>query len=157
MNQIEMEPNMPDHIQRVVVEYNELINKVNPLNSFITSSEIFPTLPVAEQSRMKRQFKLMVDYAIVLAERINAVVHSDSTPAPLTFGEQLVGLSFNPAGDVNVHRAKEICAELADMLENENRKSNLGAMPLTDLLYKHALGKVLDAQMNVVKVLTIKK
>lgn len=75
----------------------------------------------------------------------------------MTFGEQLVGLTFNPSGDQKVQRAKEICAELADMLEAEHREKNLGAMPLTDTLYKHAIGKVLDAQMNVVKILTIKK
>jgi len=75
----------------------------------------------------------------------------------LTFGEQLVGLSFNPSGDQKVSRVKEICAELADILETEYREKNLGGMPLTDTLYQHAIGEVLNAQMNAVKVLTLRK
>jgi hypothetical protein len=75
----------------------------------------------------------------------------------LTFGEKLVGLNFNPSADDKVTKAKQICAELADMLEKEYREKNLGAMPLTDTLYKHAVGEVLNAQMNAVKVLTLRK
>jgi hypothetical protein len=75
----------------------------------------------------------------------------------LTFGEQLVGLTFNPSGDEKVQRAKEICAELADMLDEYARKHNLMAYPLTDTMYKNAIGEVLNAQMNAVKILTIKK
>ena len=74
----------------------------------------------------------------------------------LTFGEQLVGLTFNPSGDAKVQRAKELCAELADMLEEAARAKNLQAYPLTSTMYNHALGEVLNAQMNVVKVLTLK-
>lgn len=32
----------------------------------------------------------------------------------LTFGQRLVGLTFNPSGDDKVGRAKQLCAELAD-------------------------------------------
>jgi hypothetical protein len=74
----------------------------------------------------------------------------------LTFGEQLVGLTFNPSGDAKVQRAKELCAELADMLEETARAKNLQAYPLTSAMYNHAIGEVLNAQMNVVKVLTLK-
>jgi hypothetical protein len=75
----------------------------------------------------------------------------------LTFGEQLVGLNFNSSGDKTVNRVKEICAELADILESNYREHNLGGMPLTNALYNHAIGEILNAQMNVVKVLTLKK
>jgi hypothetical protein len=73
---------------------------------------------------------------------------------PMTFGEKLVGLTFNPSGDPNVQRAKELCAELADLL-NEKADPN-SERPLCRLLFDKAIGDILDAQMNVVKVLTFK-
>jgi len=80
----------------------------------------------------------------------------EGTERPMTFGEQLVGLTFNPSGDPKVHRAKEICAELADMLDETARAKNLQAYPLSSSMYTHAIGEVLNAQMNVVKILTLK-
>lgn len=74
----------------------------------------------------------------------------------LTFGEQLVGLTFNPSGNPEVQRAKELCAELADMVDTISRKNNLRAYPLSDSLYTHTIGQILNAQMNVVKLITLK-
>lgn len=71
-----------------------------------------------------------------------------------TFGEKLVGLTFNPSGDQKVQRAKELCAELADLLNNH--MSNKESWPLEQQLYNHTIGEILNAQMNVVKVLTLK-
>jgi hypothetical protein len=76
------------------------------------------------------------------------------TERQMTFGEKLVGLTFNPSNDQNVQRAKELCAELADLL-NENADPN-SERPLCRLLFDKAIGDILDAQMNVVKVLTFK-
>ena len=72
----------------------------------------------------------------------------------LTFGEKLVGLTFNPSGDVNVQRAKELCAELADLVKDEFTQSECSA--LQRQLFDHAIGEILNAQMNAVKVLTFK-
>ena len=72
----------------------------------------------------------------------------------MTFGEKLVGLTFNTSGDENVNRAKELCAELADLLNN-NADPN-SERPLCRLLFDKAIGDILDAQMNIVKVLTFK-
>lgn len=74
----------------------------------------------------------------------------------LTFGEQLVGLQFNPGQNPEVAQVKTMFAEIADILEKEYRRRNLGAYPFTARLYDHAIGEVLNAQMNVVKVLTLK-
>lgn len=71
-----------------------------------------------------------------------------------TFGEKLVGLTFNPSGDPKVQRAKELCAELADLLEDH--MSSKETWPLEQQLYNHTIGEILNAQMNVVKVLTLK-
>lgn len=72
-----------------------------------------------------------------------------------TFGELLVGLTFNPSGNPKVQRAKEICAELADLVyvTHLNRlESDFG-----NTLYNHTIGEILNAQMNVVKILTLEQ
>lgn len=88
-----------------------------------------------------------------------------------TFGEKLVGLTFNPSGDEKVQRAKELCAELADLLNDDYnskyneelaylRENNYNYKPhsgLKEKLYWHTIGEVLNAQMNVVKILTFKE
>lgn len=77
-----------------------------------------------------------------------------TTPQPMTFGQQLVGLTFNPSGDDKVSKAKQLCAELADLLNDDFYSSETS--PLKSQLYNHAVGEILNAQMNVVKVLTLK-
>lgn len=74
---------------------------------------------------------------------------------PLTFGQQLVGLSFNPSGDPRVQRAKELCAELADLVYEDNKVLSVDNTVKHHLLH-HTYGEILNAQMNVVKVLTLK-
>ena len=71
-----------------------------------------------------------------------------------SFGEQLVGLSFNPSGDADVHRVKELAAEMAEILKR--RYTSDGRSAVKSLLFDHAVGEILNAQMNVVKVITMK-
>jgi hypothetical protein len=70
----------------------------------------------------------------------------------LTFGEKLVGINFNPSADDKVAKAKRLCAELADLL-NEHNESKERSQD-SQRLFSHAVGEILNAQMNVVKVLT---
>lgn len=72
----------------------------------------------------------------------------------MTFGEKLVGLTFNPSNDDKVAKAKKLCADLADLLFEDDRQSERSSMK--DLLLPHAYAEILNAQMNVVKVLTLK-
>lgn len=72
----------------------------------------------------------------------------------MTFGESLVGVAFNPSGDDKVAKAKQLCADLADLLEEDCRHKE--TTRLGSKLYDHAIGEILNAQMNVVKVLTLK-
>ena len=75
----------------------------------------------------------------------------------MSFGEKLVGLTFNPSGDDKVAKAKKLCAELADLLnENCAPESDEWNDYVKRMLRDHAFTAILDAQMNVVKVLTIK-
>lgn len=73
----------------------------------------------------------------------------------MTFGQKLVGLTFNPSGDPKVQRAKELCAELADLIYQDNEIIVLNNTVKHHLLH-HTYGEILNAQMNVVKVLTLK-
>lgn len=70
----------------------------------------------------------------------------------LTFGEKAVGLTFNPSGDEKVLKAKQLCAELIDLLnnvrgDNRNEQSRLCSIAITDIQ---------GAQMWAVKALTWK-
>ncbi len=77
-----------------------------------------------------------------------------SSPWQPTFGEKLVGITFNPSGDPKVQRVKELCAELADLVSDEyNSRENTY---LVKVLYDHTLVEILNAQMNAVKLLTFK-
>lgn len=71
----------------------------------------------------------------------------------LTFGEKLVGVSFNPSKDPNVDEAKRLCAALADLVE-QNYK-NHDSTNLGKRLFEHTIGEILNAQMNTVKCLTL--
>lgn len=62
---------MEAYQERVVAEKAELDKKLAKLNEF-GKGDVFPTLPEAEQERLKRQSKIMDDYSVVLGERIDA-------------------------------------------------------------------------------------
>lgn len=71
-------------------------------------------------------------------------------------GEQLIGLNFNPSGQDDIATVKRACAYLIDVIE-KNREEHTHNKTLTrnrELLVDHAIGEIINAQMNVVKVLT---
>jgi len=72
----------------------------------------------------------------------------------LTFGEKLVGLNFNPSNDDKVSKAKKLCADLADLLNDD--QANSETSELKNILLPATFAAILNAQMNVVKVLTLK-
>ena len=72
----------------------------------------------------------------------------------LTFGEKLVGLNFNPSNDDKVSKAKKLCADLADLLYED--QGNSETSELKNILLPATYAEILNAQMNVVKVLTLK-
>lgn len=71
-----------------------------------------------------------------------------------TFGQKAVGLSFNPSNDDKVGKAKRLCADLADLV-NDNDAGDSQTY-LYNLIKGSALREILNAQMNVVKLLTLK-
>ena len=74
----------------------------------------------------------------------------------MTFGERLVGMPFNPSNDDKVAKAKRLCADLADLLMEHYNRPDQEMTELEGRLINHAIGEILNAQMNVVKVLTLK-
>ena len=72
-----------------------------------------------------------------------------------SFGEQLVGLNLDtPDEDADVQKVKELAAEIAEILKR--RYSTDAKLPVKSLLFDHAVGELLNAQMAVVKVITLK-
>ena len=73
----------------------------------------------------------------------------------LSFGEQLVGLDPDaPHADEDVQKVKELMAEVTEILKR--RYSTDSKLPVKSLLFDHAVGEILNAQMAVVKVITLK-
>jgi hypothetical protein len=93
-------------------------------------SETKPTYPVPENSPE------MIEHKII------------------PFGHQLVGLDPDNLDDSEVTKVKLLAAEMAEILKS-NYEAERG--PLKSLLFDHALGELVNAQMAVVKVITLKK
>ena len=77
----------------------------------------------------------------------------------LTFGQKAVGLNFNPSGDENVTKAKQLSADLIDLVEEHKEKVSSQGIQLswiTNVFRTAAFNAVIAAQLAVVKFLTWK-
>lgn len=77
----------------------------------------------------------------------------------LTFGQKAVGLDFNPSGDENVTKAKQLSADLIDLVEEHKEKVSSQGVQLswiTNVFRTAAFNAVIAAQLAVVKFLTWK-
>lgn len=72
----------------------------------------------------------------------------------LSFGEILVGIEFNPSNDDKVTKVKSMIAEIANLMKDEYNSSQKS--PVKSLLFDHAVGELVNAQMSVVKLITFK-
>jgi glycerophosphoryl diester phosphodiesterase len=71
-----------------------------------------------------------------------------------TFGEQLIGVDVETEQQDDVTKVKAMFAEIAEMMKKNYQTES--KHPLKSLLFDHAVGEILNAQMSVVKVLTLK-
>jgi len=71
-----------------------------------------------------------------------------------SFGEILVGIEFDSATDDKVFEVKQKFAEIANLLKDEY--NNSAKSPVKSLVFDHAVGEILNAQMSVVKLITMK-
>lgn len=78
----------------------------------------------------------------------------------LTFGQKAVGLTFNPSGEDNVTKAKQLMAEAIDLLEKDHaEKTDNGIMTSSwtrNVFRTAAFNAIVAAQMALVKYLTWK-
>ena len=75
-----------------------------------------------------------------------------------TFGESLVGISFNPSGDNSVSKVKELFSEIADIVYEQYSSSSIENKGLLEkTIFTNCIGEILNAQMNVVKFITLNK
>jgi hypothetical protein len=78
-----------------------------------------------------------------------------SAPArSLSFGEQLVGVTFNPSNDDKVSKLKSLFAEIANIVQDEHLTHQ--EHYTRSILFNHTVGEILNAQMNCVKLVTLK-
>lgn len=71
----------------------------------------------------------------------------------VSFGHQLVGLDPDNLDDTEETKVKLLAAQMAEILKT-NYENERG--PLKSMLFDHALGELVNAQMAVVKVITLK-
>lgn len=64
--------NLPPYRLRVIDEKAALDRKMAALNDFIGSGDIFLTLDLDEQERLKEQLSVMQEYSEILGARISA-------------------------------------------------------------------------------------
>ena len=83
---------------------------------------------------------------------------TNETNRPLTDGQKLVGLSFNPSGREDVNKAKQLSADLIDLVQaNHNEVTDNGnkmASWYRNVLRAAAVNAVITAHMAVVKFIT---
>ena len=58
------------HVQRMVEEHRELLDRTSRLESFITSSTVYHLLDPADRALLQAQHGVMHSYAVILATRI---------------------------------------------------------------------------------------
>jgi len=62
---------MQPHQERVVTESNELREKLTKLTAFISGSEAFKTISIADQALLRKQRDIMGEYLDILGQRIS--------------------------------------------------------------------------------------
>lgn len=103
-------------------------------------------------SESESNLEARIKYDKYMEEQVQVGFEEKRLP---TFGEQLVGLDLdNPHEDEDVQKVRLLAAEIAEILKR--RYSTDAKLPVKSLLFDHAVGEILNAQMTVEKVLTLK-
>ncbi len=72
----------------------------------------------------------------------------------VSFGETLMQIDFDLSEDTSDFKVKKLMAEAANLLREEYILA--GGNPVRSILFEHALGQIVNAQMSINKVITLK-
>ena len=72
----------------------------------------------------------------------------------VSFGETLLEIDFDISEDSSEYKVKKLMAEAANILREEYVLA--GGNPVRSILFEHALGQIVNAQMSINKVITLK-
>ena len=157
----ETQKGLQPHEVRVVEERLELVDKITKLHAFMGSS-FYQTLDSIAHEYFEEQETAMKAYSDVLLKRIKRFEGKmEHTVIPLTYGQQMVGLFFNPSGNAKVAKAKQLMAEAIDLVEEAHAErtdnGNIICSRETASFRTTAVMETITAQMAIVKYLTWSK
>jgi hypothetical protein len=72
----------------------------------------------------------------------------------VSFGETLMEIDFDLSEDSSDYKVKKLMAEATNVLREEYVLA--GGNPVRSILFEHALGQIVNAQMSINKVITLK-
>lgn len=72
----------------------------------------------------------------------------------VSFGETLLEIDFDISEDSSEYKVKKLMAEAANVLREEYIIA--GGNPVRSILFEHALGEIVNAEMSINKVITLK-
>ena len=72
----------------------------------------------------------------------------------VSFGETLMEIDFDLSEDTSDYKVKKLMAEATNILREEYVLA--GGNPVRIILFEHALGEIVNAQMSINKVITLK-
>ncbi|EGT3592098.1 TPA: hypothetical protein SMP77_003615 [Proteus mirabilis] len=70
-----------------------------------------------------------------------------------TLGQKLVGISFNPSGNIIVDAVKQNAADTIDLIQDSMQKATSEE---SLMIHNEAIRRIMDAQMWAVKAITWK-
>jgi hypothetical protein len=72
----------------------------------------------------------------------------------VSFGETLLEIDFDISEDSSEYKVKKLMAEAANVWREEYIIA--GGNPVRSILFEHALGEIVNAEMSINKVITLK-
>ena len=104
-----------------------------------------------EKLTSKQKEELLNKATVVSEDQVDM-----SKISTISRGERLIGINFNPSGNTEVDTVKRACAYLIDVVEKYRENHEHAGVLTVDktFLINNAINQILNAQINVVKVLT---
>lgn len=135
-------------------EYNELRGWELPANEDGNDTGFHLVYPNGHQNWFpEKQFNELYQEAENPQSHPSAATSETNANRGLTFGQKAVGINFNPGGDPEVNKAKQIMADAIDQMNDLRNESN---SPEARRHAAIAITELESAQMRMVKAITWK-